>query len=68
LREPLPVIVVPLHSPFEDVPVSLQDVVQAVYERYRYDAAIDHAGSPPPPPLSEAEAAWAIECIAVGRR
>jgi hypothetical protein len=68
LREPLPIVAVPLRSPYEDVSLSLQDVVHTVYERYRYDAAIDYGEPPPPPPLSEADGTWANECIAVGRQ
>lgn len=68
LRDPLPTIAVPLRPPFEDVPLDLQDVVDTVYDRYRYDAGIDYDEEPPAPPLRPADAAWARECIAKWRQ
>lgn len=67
LREPLPTIAVPLRPPFDDVPLDLQEALELVYDRYRYDAAIDYAGDPPPPPLREEDAAWARERLAAWR-
>ena len=68
LREPLPTIAVPLRPPFEDAPLDLQEAVELVYDRYRYDTGIDYAETPPPPPLSEADAAWLNERIAAWRQ
>ncbi len=68
LRDPLDTIAVPLRPPLADVPLDLQDVVDLVYERYRYDAGIDYGEPPPPPPLSEADAAWVSERIAAWQR
>jgi Protein of unknown function (DUF4058) len=67
LRDPLPTIAVPLRPPFEDVPLDLQEAVEVVYERYRYDTGIDYA-SDAPPPLREADAAWVSERVAAWRR
>lgn len=67
LRAPLPTIAVPLRPPFDDVPLDLQEVVETVYGRYRYDAVLDYAEEPPSP-LREAEAAWARERIDVWRQ
>jgi hypothetical protein len=67
VRQPLPTIAVPLTAPFEDVPLPLQEVVDTVYARYRYDAAIDYEAEPPPPPFSPADARWIRECIAAWR-
>ena len=67
LRNPLPTIAVPLRPPFEDVPLDLQEAVELVYERYRYDTGIDYA-SDAPPPLREADAAWVSERVAAWRR
>ncbi len=64
LRTPLPTIAVPLRPPFEDVPLDLQEVVETVYERYRYDTGIDYTEEPPPPPLREDDASWVRERIA----
>jgi hypothetical protein len=67
LRDPLPTIAVPLRPPFEDVPLDLQEAVELVYERYRYDAGIDYAEDAPPP-LRKADAAWVGERVAAWRR
>jgi hypothetical protein len=56
-----------LRPPFEDVPLDLQEAVELVYERYRYDAGIDYAEDVPPP-LGEADAAWVGERVAAWRR
>ena len=68
VREPLPTIAVPLSPPFEDVPLDLQEAVETVYERYRYDAGIDYAEDLPAPPLRAADAAWAHERVAAWRQ
>lgn len=68
MREPLPTIAVPLHEPFEDVPLSLQEAVETVYGRYHYDAVIDYAEEPPPPPLRGDEAAWLRQRLAAWRQ
>jgi hypothetical protein len=67
LREPLPTIAVPVRPPFEDVPLDLQEAVELVYTRYRYDAGIDYAEDAPPP-LCEADAVWVGERVAAWRR
>ena len=58
LRDPLPTIAVPLRPPFEDVPLPLQEAVETLYDRFRYDTGIDYAGEPLPPALNDADAAW----------
>ena len=68
VREPLPTIAVPLRPPFDDVPLNLQETVEMVYERYRYDTGINYAEESPAPPLREADAAWARERIAAWRQ
>ncbi|MGH2409827.1 MAG: DUF4058 family protein [Chloroflexota bacterium] len=68
VRQPLPTIAVPLTAPFEDVPLPLQEVVETVYTRYRYDAAIDYEQEPPPPPLSLTDSVWLRERIAAWRQ
>ena len=60
LPEKLPTIPVPLLDPDPDVPLDLGAVVAAVYERGAYARLIDYCPSPPPP-LSDAEAAWLDE-------
>jgi hypothetical protein len=56
LCEKLPAVPVPLVDPDPDVALDLGAVVAAVYERGGYATLIDYS-QPPPPPLSEAEAA-----------
>jgi hypothetical protein len=57
LAERLPVLPVPLLEPDPDTPLDLAQVVASVYERGAYGVEIDYRQQPPPP-LSEAEAAW----------
>ena len=58
LRQPLPVIGIPLRAPDADVPLDLGVVLRSAYERGAYDLSIDYA-EPPDPPLSGEDAAWA---------
>jgi hypothetical protein len=54
---PLPEIPVPLAGPDPDIPLALQPMIQAVYDRSRYARRIDYA-KPLVPALSAKEAAW----------
>jgi hypothetical protein len=56
-RHPLPKIPVPLSSPDPDIPLSLQPMIDAVFERSRYAQRIDYT-KPLTPPLGAKEAAW----------
>jgi hypothetical protein len=56
-RQPLPEILVPLASPDPDIPLLLQPLIEAVYERSRYGRRIDYV-RPLSPPLGAADAAW----------
>jgi hypothetical protein len=59
LREWLPCIPVPLRPGEPDVPLDLQFVVNAAYDRGPYNrGAVDYA-RPPEPPLSGDDVAWA---------
>ena len=64
LRERLPVVPVPLLPPDPDVLLDLQRAVDACYELVRYERLLDYTATPPPPPLSEGDAAWVAERIA----
>jgi Protein of unknown function (DUF4058) len=57
LREPLPVIPIPLRAPDADARVDLQEVLHKTYDGPGYEHVI-YLGSPDPP-LSEEESAWA---------
>jgi hypothetical protein len=54
LRQPLPVLPVPLRRPDADVPLDIGQALRRVYERARYDLRINY-NKPPIPPLSENE-------------
>jgi hypothetical protein len=54
LRQPLPVLPVPLRRPDADVPLDIGQALRSVYERARYDLRINY-NKPPIPPLSENE-------------
>lgn len=58
VRDPLPVVPVPLHPADRDVPLDLGKVLASVYEEAAYDLSIDYEQEPPPPPLPENERAW----------
>jgi hypothetical protein len=60
LREKLPTVPVPLLEPDPDAPLDLAAVVSRVYERGGYAVIIDYS-QPPPPPLSDEDAAWLDE-------
>lgn len=57
LRNPLPVIAVPLTDDFADVPVDLQAALDRVYARY-YAERMDYRDPPPSPRLPPADATW----------
>lgn len=59
LRNPLPVIPVPLRPGEPDVSLDLQAVLDTAYERAGYDGSIDYTRPPAPPALDPDDAAWA---------
>lgn len=67
LRDRLPVLPVPLLPPDDDVVLDLQRAVNACYDLVRYERLLDYTAAPPPPPLSEADAAWLAERLAAVR-
>jgi hypothetical protein len=58
LQERLPTVPAPLLEADPDVPLDLGAVVASVYERGAYERRIDYTIAPPPPALSETDAAW----------
>lgn len=58
LRQRLPLLPVPLRPGEADVPLDLQAVLDAAYDRAGYDLDVDYA-RPPAPPLDPDDAAWA---------
>ena len=65
-RRSLPVIPVPLAKPDSDIPLELQPMVDAIYERFRYPRSIDY-GKPLTPPLDAAETGWLTQQVQARR-
>ena len=63
LQERLPTVPVPLLSPDPDVPLDMQATVKAGFELVGYERLLDYTQAPPPPPLSDPEAAWLADCL-----
>jgi hypothetical protein len=61
LREPLPVIPIPLRDPYPDAHVDLQQMLHRLYDAAGYEVYI-YAGEPNPP-LPPDDAAWARSLI-----
>lgn len=57
IRDPLPTIPVPLKKGDPDVPLDLQDVFTAVYDRAQYDLSLNYEADLQPP-LGEDNADW----------
>jgi hypothetical protein len=58
LRQPLPVIGIPLRGDDPDVPLDLGAVLTAAYEQGAYDMSVDYRQTPNPP-LTKEDAIWA---------
>ena len=63
LRDPLPVLPVPLRDPDADVPLELGLAVAALYDEAAYDLSVDYTQPPPAPALSDADSAWLDELL-----
>jgi hypothetical protein len=57
-REPIPVVPVPLLFPDPDVPLDLGQALRHSYRSAHYERRIDYRKAPPPPDLTDADAAW----------
>jgi Protein of unknown function (DUF4058) len=66
IRQPLPVIGIPLRGKDPDLPLDLGAVFRAVYDRAAYDLSLDYRKDPHPP-LQAADAKWARDLLR-GRR
>lgn len=58
VRESIPEVPIPLLAGEEEPVMSLQFILQDLYEKGRYHLALDYTGSPQPP-LTQADAEWA---------
>jgi hypothetical protein len=61
VRDPLPVIPIPLRGPDADALLDLQKLIQHVYDAAGYEDYI-YSGSPQPP-LGDADSAWAAQLV-----
>jgi hypothetical protein len=61
LRDPLPLLPVPLRPPDPDVPLHVQQALEAIYDEAQYGLTLDYDG--PPPPLSSQDMAWVERCV-----
>lgn len=68
LREPLPVVPVPLLPPDEDVPLDLQTAVTACFNLVGYERLLNYHEPPPPPSFSDADTVWIDEQLAAFAR
>ena len=62
VRQPIPRFPLPLLPDDQEPLLDLGALLQSVYDRARYKLVIDYQ-KPPEPPLSEADAIWATECL-----
>jgi len=68
MRDPLPTIPIPLDPGIADVSLSLQECLEPVCAQGRYEEEMDFSQAPPPPALSEDEAAWVRERVQAAQR
>jgi Protein of unknown function (DUF4058) len=59
---PLPPIPVPLAKPDSDISLDLQPMIDAIYQRFRYQRSIDYT-KPLRPPLDDVESTWLAEQV-----
>ena len=62
VRDPIPVLPIPLRPSTERVPLDLRACLDRVYEDARYDAAINYR-TPTTPALRTPDAVWAVDLI-----
>jgi len=62
VRQALPPIGIPLRKPDADVPLDLNAVLAATYDRGAYDLSVDYR-RPPVPALATDDAAWADDLL-----
>ena len=58
IREPIPVVPVPLLQPDPDVPLDLGRAIRTIYDESAYDMRIDYSQPPPRPDFPPGDAAW----------
>lgn len=63
LREPLPILPMPLFPPDPDVPLDLQAAVNACFDLVGYEHLLDYSVAPPPPTLNQEDVRWLQESL-----
>lgn len=58
LRDPLPVVPVPLRRPDPDVILDINAALAQIHESAAYERRVDYRSDPPPPILSPEDAEW----------
>lgn len=64
LREPIPLVPVPLLDPDPDVPLDLTLAIHTIYDRAGYDMRIDYTQPPPKPDFPAEDIHWIEELVA----
>jgi hypothetical protein len=59
IRDPLPVLPIPVHPPGRDVQLDVGQALRVAYERARYDLRINYS-LPPVPRLKPSDLEWAV--------
>ncbi len=65
IRQPLPVLPVPLKSPDPDVLLPLKQALDMIYQRGLYHLSLDYQKDPPPPDFSEEDKKWIQKLVKV---
>lgn len=65
LREPIPLLPVPLLDPDPDVPLDLTLAIHTIYDRAGYDLRIDYTQPPPKPDFSDEDGQWIRDMVAI---
>lgn len=63
IKDPLPVLPVPLKAPDEDAVLDLGRALTLIYDRGLYQLSIDYSQPPAPPAFGEEEIAWMKEIV-----
>jgi hypothetical protein len=63
MREPIPLLSVPLREPDPDVALDLTLAIQTIYDRAHYDMRIDYTQPPPKPDFSVEDEAWIKQLV-----
>ena len=64
VKDPLPILPVPLKKPDNDIQLDLGKALRLIYARNQYGLSIDYQNDPPLPEFSEEDKAWMKKLIA----